>query len=56
VIDDGRWRRVEEILGAALDRIGGDRTAFVAAACGDDETLRQEVESLLMRASSTGLV
>jgi tetratricopeptide (TPR) repeat protein len=52
MIDDARWRRVEEICGGALDRTGDDRTAFVAAACGDDEALRQEVEEVLLRASS----
>ncbi len=52
MIEDARWRRVEEICGGALDLTGDDRTSFVAAACGHDEALRQEVEALLMRASS----
>jgi serine/threonine protein kinase len=49
VRDAARWRRVEEICGGALERTGDERTAFVAAACGDDEALRQEVEALLAR-------
>ena len=52
MIDVGRWRRVEEICGAALDRTGEDRTAYLAAACGDDATLRQEVEALLAQVAS----
>ena len=50
--DDARWRRIEKIFGGALERTGPDRTAFVAAACGDDESLRQEVETLLAYASA----
>jgi tetratricopeptide (TPR) repeat protein len=52
-MDSARWRRVEEICGGALDRTGDERTAFVAAACGDDETLRQEVDALLVQAASS---
>ena len=52
MIDDARWRRVEEIFNGALLRTGDDRTAFVTAACGDDEELRQEVETLLAHASA----
>src|SRR5262245_44671411 len=33
-----------------MNRAEGDRARFVATACGDDETLRQEVEALLFRA------
>jgi serine/threonine-protein kinase len=43
---------VEELCDAALSRTGADRAAFVAAACGDDETLRQEVEVLLAHAKT----
>ena len=40
-------RRAYEIFAAALDRAGEDRDAFVAAACGDDAALRDEVNNLL---------
>jgi serine/threonine-protein kinase len=43
-----RWRRVEELCQAALERDVGERSAFLAASCEDDE-LRREVESLLAR-------
>ncbi len=40
-------KRVLEILDAALAELPGARSAYLRAACGDDETLRREVESLL---------
>ncbi len=45
-----RRRRIEEVCDAALDRDAGERAAFVAAACGPDIALRQEVEALLAHA------
>ena len=48
--DAERRRRVEELCDAALDRDDRERAAFVAAACGDDEGLRREVEALLVHA------
>jgi Tol biopolymer transport system component len=48
--DPARRRRVEEVCDTALDRPTGERAAFVAAACGDDHALRQEVEALLAHA------
>ena len=46
------WRRVEEIVHAALERSPGERLAFVRNACGSDDSLRVEVESLLRNASA----
>src|SRR4029453_14878599 len=42
-----RWRQVEEIFQAALDRDPLSRVAFLDVACGGDAELRREVESLL---------
>ena len=42
-----RWRRIEELYHAALEREEGERAAFLAEACAGDEALRHEVESLL---------
>jgi serine/threonine-protein kinase len=42
-----RWRQVSELYNAARARTPEDRAAFLAAACGNDETLRREVETLL---------
>ena len=47
-----RWRRVEQLCGAALERAGVDRTAFLRDACGDDEELRRDVERLLAQESA----
>jgi len=42
-----RWQQIERLYHAALEREAGERSAFLAAACGGDEALRREVESLL---------
>ncbi len=42
-----RWQKVKEIFQAALDRALEDRSAFLSSACGGDESLRREVESLI---------
>jgi serine/threonine protein kinase/tetratricopeptide (TPR) repeat protein len=42
-----RWQRVEQLYHAALDRDASQRAAFLDGACAGDESLRQEVESLL---------
>src|SRR5262245_53363954 len=41
------WRRIERLYHAALELDVNERGAFLAVACGGDETLRGEVESLL---------
>lgn len=42
-----RWRRIEEIFHGALEQPRWERDAYIANACGDDTSLRCEVESLL---------
>src|SRR5438477_190051 len=42
-----RWRQVEELYQAALDRTPAERRALLAERCKGDEDLRIEVESLL---------
>src|SRR5438552_18989260 len=42
-----RWQQVEELYHAALERPAESRTDFLRSACGDDEELYREVESLL---------
>lgn len=42
-----RYQQVKEILTAAFEREAGERLQFLAEACQGDESLRQEVESLL---------
>ena len=42
-----RWKRTEELYHAARNQAVGERAAFLAEACPDDEALRLEIESLL---------
>jgi len=49
-----RLRQVETLFQAALDQEPGRRVGFIGAACGDDEVLRREVESLLIHHDSGG--
>src|SRR5262245_32968380 len=46
-MDRKRWRQIEQIYYAALERESSARTAFLEQACQSDEKLRREVESLL---------
>ena len=41
------WTRVKEVLDGALAKPPAERMAFVAQACGEDDALRAEVQSLL---------
>ena len=47
-----RWRRVEELYHASLKVATSQRPAFLQDACGEDEELRREVESLLVHEKS----
>ena len=51
-----RWARVKEIFNSALERDEKDRPAFLAQACGSDEDLRREVQSLLQEHSPTAVI
>src|ERR1043165_9368586 len=42
-----RWRKVDELFEAALDREPSHRAAFLDQACGSDRELRREVEKML---------
>ena len=46
-MDPERWRRVEELYHAALERRPEERAGFLRDACGEDATLRYEIDSLL---------
>ena len=46
-----RWSATKRIFHAALERPVEARAAFLADACGDDEALRRDVQSLLDQAS-----
>jgi eukaryotic-like serine/threonine-protein kinase len=42
-----QWKRIKEIVGAALEREPAERAPFLDEACAHDESLRAEVDSLL---------
>jgi eukaryotic-like serine/threonine-protein kinase len=42
-----RWKKIEQLCNAALERDTSQRGAFLLQACGGDDELRREVESLL---------
>jgi eukaryotic-like serine/threonine-protein kinase len=42
-----QWGRIKELFGAAMERGPSERVAFLRDACGADENLRAEIESLL---------
>ena len=50
----GRWQRVEELLGAALERDAAEREEFLDEACAGDPELRRELGSLLAAHERTG--
>ncbi|MEA2239056.1 MAG: eukaryotic-like serine/threonine-protein kinase [Thermoanaerobaculia bacterium] len=45
--DDRFWEQVREIFQSAVEKPAADRADFVKDACGSDDDLRDEVESLL---------
>jgi serine/threonine protein kinase len=46
-LDPGRWKRIDEIFHAALDREHSVRAAFLNEACQGDDSLRKELERLI---------
>src|SRR5690242_17254740 len=49
-----RWARLKELFNSALECEPDQREAFLRQACGQDESLRTEVESLLSSYQQTG--
>jgi WD40 repeat protein/predicted Ser/Thr protein kinase len=49
-----RYQRVREVFHAACERDPADRSAFLDEACGEDDELRAEVESLLAHDEKRG--
>ena len=48
-----RWSTVDRLLGATLEQEPHARRSFLREACGDNDALRREVESLLQHASGS---
>ena len=55
-MDAERWRRINTLFHAALERDPGGREAFIDAACAGDPALRAEVLSLLQMHNGPGVV
>jgi serine/threonine protein kinase len=51
-----RWRQVEQLYHAALEKEGGERAVFLEAACRNDPELRREVESLLAQGAPSQIL
>ena len=49
-----RWQEIDQLVEAALEQEESQRAAFLEEACADDETLRQEVETLLVAHDQMG--
>jgi Tol biopolymer transport system component len=49
-----RWKRIEELYHAARARPSGERVAYLVEICGDDESMRHEVQSLLNEPATGG--
>src|SRR6266550_1078115 len=49
-----RWRQIKTLLQSALEREPAERSAFLAAACADDDLLRKEIESLITSHEQAG--
>ncbi len=54
-MDPARWHRVEELFNRALDLDASRRAEFLEHACGEDELLRRELESLLAHEQKLGI-
>jgi len=48
------WQHIEQLYYAALERDASQRPAYLDQACGGDEALRREVESLLASHEQAG--
>ena len=53
-MDAERWRKIEQLYHSALARDKGQRAAFLEQASGGDDSLQQEVRSLLAQAEESG--
>ena len=48
MITHDRWQRIKEIFHSAQDHTPAERPAFLNEVCGDDASVREEVEALLL--------
>ena len=48
------WKRAKQVFHEALEKSGPERSGFVAAACGEDQQLRAQVQALLSAHDEAG--
>jgi serine/threonine protein kinase/Tol biopolymer transport system component len=53
-MDEVRWQRAKQLFHEALEKTPRARAGFVAGACGDDEELRAQVDTLLAAHAGAG--
>ena len=53
-MDSERWKQVDTLLQAVLERPAGERDAFLRRACAGDEALEEEVRSLVASQQQAG--
>src|SRR5918998_3490728 len=44
---NNRWQQIKEVFHLALEREPQQRAAFLAEACGGDEAMRRDIDSLI---------
>jgi eukaryotic-like serine/threonine-protein kinase len=49
-----RWKQIDNLFHAALERSSGERAEFLRQACAGDEALQREVRSLLASRQEAG--
>jgi len=49
-----RWKKIEEIYQAALEKPEEKQAAFLSQACGEDQALRREIEEMLEARQKAG--
>ena len=53
-MDSTTWKRAKQVFHEALEKGGPERSGLVAAACGEDEQLRAQVQALLKAHDEAG--
>jgi predicted ATPase/serine/threonine protein kinase len=49
-----RYQRIQDILQTALEKDSSERAAFLSEACGEDDSLRRQIESLIILGGRAG--
>ena len=49
-----RWRQLEAVFQAVLDLVPEERGQYLSAVCGEDRSLRSDIEALLRQHESAG--